>query len=495
MKDLNQDIVLYEDSIFGRVGFSITSSTLKYIAGSISSYCLERDIPSIVIGTDASEWSKTYMQEVLLPMLEDLQLTCYFLDDPCPLFQLSWLTQQVHLSHNKKKFLGIYLSVDSYYHDRLSISFRHHDGKPFSELQVAELCTFGKISEDAYSGLGESPVKGTALDISAYPNYLTDSKLINVEKTANKKVHIDTMFGCTEALLTKIGKDMSFCRLNLWNLAAGPERVRNYVASPTGTALQWRALNLTDEPNSLFFAFNNTGTSLGVWDLRQNLEISKSGTFMLLIYHAHKILKKRGTVLISKAVSGRVTSLIESLGLNYEIVDSGVNNFIEAIEKKRRSPALMYGDEEGKFWFKGDVYDFNPLIAAMRITELCCVLDKSPGQILDDLQSHLNNSYSYSNLILPLGIKGKFEIQEEFKKGLSVEPDNPLANTHVYNLLDGVSKVAVQENVRQSSVEVFIESQDNETTKGLANYVQELFVQPVDTKLSPANDKQGSNQP
>ena len=86
------------------------------------------------------------------------------------------------------------------------------------------------------------------------------------------------------------------------------------MPKPSGDFLKWYTSYLTPESRKgFYFGFDNDGTSLGVWDLKQQVEISKSGIFLILLYHAAKIQKKKADkarLAKAKALRGFVEPII-----------------------------------------------------------------------------------------------------------------------------------------------------------------------------------------
>jgi phosphomannomutase len=487
MRDLiSEDLEIHQDCIFGSLGFSFTATTLGLLSRSIYSYCTEAGINKIVLGYDSSEFTKMFSLGIVAKTLTALGLDCYYIDHPCPLFQLSWLTYQCTVDEKGlSKLLGLYLSSDAYYPEKLSIHFRHDTGRPFSEQEVASLAQHPfDVQLDEKHLINESLT--IPLDISLYTQYLSDKKIANINSITSQCT-VDVMFGATTELVSGISGKLENPTLSsmpgvafpmqAFNKETTPGRLKHYVPNPTGQALSWGNHTRAALKNyALHAGFSHDGTAIGIWDPKQKLEISQSGVFCILLYHAAKILKKKGTILVSKAASDRVTLVAKGLGFNVEEIDTGTDAYVEAITKKRRSSALMYGDEKGRFWFKNDVLDFNCLVALLRVVDTCTRLKKSPGEVVDMLtEQYIDRDYIYSNLTLPRGILDKNELEDKLAKDFLVEPVSCSDKTSVYRLDTGV-KIVIQENKKQSSVEVFIESENVETTKRIAKYVQNLFI-------------------
>lgn len=472
------------DCIFGTIGFSITSDTLTLLTNSIVTYCFEENISHVIIGYDASDWTKKFADEVILPRLCQHGIQGYYIDTPCPLFQLSWLTKQCYEDAKRQhRHLGIYLTTDVYYHDKLSLQFRDTEGKPFSEEEISKLIQHSPEITYKENNVIE-PLQPQPLDITLYWQYLQDKSLINLDTVKSTRVYIDTMFGASEKLVTDLFK-VAELKGGIINKASEPPRLKNYIPAPTGKFLQWYVpmvseINPDSSSKTFFFGLSHDGSRLGVWDLKQDLEISTSGLFMILLYHFAKIQKKRGTILISKAMSQRVETVAKNLDLEIERIDSGTDSFLQAVNKKRRRPILMYGNEFGGFWFKGDTLDINPAVSICKIMECCKHLDKSPGEIVDLITSkYLTKQYYYSNLMLPLGLISKKEVENKLLLQYTLVETLDDGFTSVANFTNN-SRVAVQENLKQYCVEVFLESEEKQTAEEMSTYLQSLFTRNED---------------
>jgi phosphomannomutase len=385
------------------------------------------------------------------------------LDHPVSKCQLSWLLKE------SKCDLGIYIGTDYYYPEKLCLFFYDEKGNPLTEEEVLELATF-ELDREYESSEGVLEI----LDISLYTKYLTDKKLVP-ELQKRTPIFIDCMFGAATNVSASVLEDY---KLNgtLYNKATEPQRFVNYVAYPSRDSLAWhtpKAIH-TDE-SGLYFGIGTHGDSLGVWDLFQKLEISPSGVMMILMYYLAKVKNKTGTVLISKSLSDKVTVVAEKLGLNPEPIDAGTESLAVAIQQKRKRPILLYGDESGRYWFKGDVPEGNPIIALLNVVGACEKSKLTPGGLVDMLsEKYLNRSYIYSQMVLPRGVKSKEELEKDLVNHYVNRITLRSSKTSLL-YLDGSAKITISEIIRQNSLVVYVESETEEKTRQISMTIQNFF--------------------
>ena len=470
-----QQLQSYEDCIYGRLGFSFTSKNILELTENIYTYCANEGYENIIFGYDYNEWSKTFIHDVMVPKLNKLGFSCFITKTPCPLFQVSWLSNQCSKDY-KYKILGLYISTDWYYNNLLNITFRNYLGQPVPQKTLEQILNISSNTYVQEINPFVIPPAPEELEIDLYPNYLTDSKLIT--KSLHGPVYIDCMFGSTEHVLDDLSKVCSNLNILIRNKGSNPVILKNYTPRPTGEYLKWK-INEQTKGTPFYFALSTDGTSLGLWDLKQEIEISPSGIYLILLYFLAVTCKRKGTALLTKGLSDKVLTVAKNLGLRTEIINRNKQEFTTHLTAPKRSAFLVYGDELGRFWFKNDVMDSNSVVALSKVVECCNKYKKSPGEMVDYISSkYLTQEYIYINMLLPSDYKSKeiFESEtisyyKEKNQLLYVDTDY----TSVLRLNNNI-KVSLTNEPKQQCIELFIESPTKELTVSTAEVLKSIFI-------------------
>lgn len=351
-------------SLVGQVGYSITKESIRDLSGSLFSFALENDVKLFTVAYGNNSWAKSFA----IDLIKNLNKTGFVVvtpDKPATLSELSWLVTQ-----GKDKRLGVYLSNSVFTQDRLKIDLINSDGKRFTDKQ------FNKLLK-AQASFTANELKDShnieyqqSVDISLYPKYLKDKNLVKDIFSSN--IHIDCMFGPTEYLVKNFKKEVQGT-FRTFNLESEPPRLNNYRGNPTGAFLKWGAISGGFGPNDLFFAFDGAGERFGIFDVKQNTELSVDSVCMILL----KSLKKsKGSVVISTLFSSAVKKLAKSLGFEVIISDKQLQDFPD--------PIAFYADGLGNFVFQGFTVP-DPLSIISAVATVCATENKSPGEIIDSL--------------------------------------------------------------------------------------------------------------
>jgi len=291
---------------------------------------------------------------------------------------------------------------------------------------------------------------------------------------------VDTMFGSTERITGTLFNYINTlsidsptkCLGKILNRASEPVRLENYVPNPIGNYLTWQLSTIKPTISSSFgFAFSSDGTRLGVYDFKQATVISPSGIFLVLLDYYARVLKKRGTILLTNSMSERVEILAKKLQFRIERIPSTVTAFNSALEKKRRSGVLLFGNEYGGFWFKGDIRCNNCLVTMCKVIEACSHSNKSPGELLDTImQTYKIPNLAYSTLLLPRGLINKETIEAKLSDKGAMLDKNEETIVDFEN-----TRIVIKDNIKQSCIEIFIESENKEATKDVSGLLQQLY--------------------
>lgn len=464
-----------QDCIFGQIGLSVSLDSMLLISNAIHNYCRQSVIQDVVIGYDSSKWSRIFAEQVVLPRLLELGLSGYVVDQPVPIWALSWTTNRVWIDSEKSvKPLGIYFGTDSSQEETLSIHFRDHQGVAYTENKVAEIVSQSiKIRETEEAGY--TPESEERLSVERYPLYLKNTKLINPDKVRGAVLSIDNMFGATEPLIQAVRSEFLF-QGQLVNKSSDRVRYQNYQSLPSGDWLSWKVPakdhQLRQNANfKIHAAINNDGRYLGIFDLKQGLEISPSGIAMIFLRYLSEVKKRKGTVILSHAVSDKVREAANHYRYKKVLINSGPEHFPAALKEVGLRSALMYCDEFGGFWFKGQVPEPNALISLLYLTEICNHYQLSPGELVDVISKKvLVSKYTYGKLAIPASITPKPRIVEIIQRDCSVVEALHGSTTVIRNSDD--SKITLTEDKKTQSTFVTVESFDEGATREIITNLQ-----------------------
>jgi len=472
----------WSDSLIGKVGFSFTAPAMEAVAHAILTYKNKQNIDVICLGYDqrylADELS-LYLAECLANMGVPVKLV----DGSSPIFLISWFANQIDKGTTS---LGVYIGGDAAPMGLLSVSFRNTDGSPFTSEQ-----TKGLYNDYLYYHRGNFEFVDRRREIEyadlrdGYAQWLIDT--LSLQEYPNKPtliVGIDYLTSPSQPYLQAL-----FSRMNV-GISSVPHQFYDRLIinkqlrpDPSGWALQYGFK--TFGAKRINFAFDGDGDCLGLYDGEEECEISPSAMFIILLHYFAKIKKRRGTILIDKAVSDRVTTIAENYGMAVEYVNNGLAGLSEKLKQPRKRPALMYGDAYGGFWFKGLPLDRNPFAALLFLLEACVKSDLSPSKLYDTIvDNQLNNNYFYGKVdIYPKQVD--FDHLFEFLQVKDVEigahkiidvvpgevVDSTYFTAHTMKL-DNDSRIVIQSNPKNDFIELYVESNDKETMYEIMGNVQ-----------------------
>jgi phosphomannomutase len=444
------------NNILGKVGFSITQQTIKELCYNLSAYSVINLYPSVVLGYNGSYWSKEFYNE-LIRQFTELNIDLVLIDRPTTLYETCWLSKEL-----KTQPLVVYLTETMQGPEYISISLFKRDLEPLTTDELKDL----KLESNSTS-------KGNidTVNIKGLVKYLQDSKVSDLSGLSEFKLYIDSMFGAGEYIFRDLNQQ-KLIDVSFFNPQSSPTRIVNYTSNPTGQFLSnYAKVCLNPDFKTLFFGLGPDGEKIGLYDLKQDTEISSSSVIALLAYYYAKIRKKKGTVILTPLTGSKTLEVINKLDLSYEIVDCGAQAFYESIHKKRRRPALFYANEYGNIWFKGDINACNNVLAVLAITNLCKEMSRSPGEILDIIHtSFLQNNYLHFNYAV---IKDVISVEEfEFIMKDYINDKKNYNNSSVY-LLNNSSRLALKDNLNYNRLEISVESTNQEDLKNIAIFLQE----------------------
>lgn len=477
-----------QDCIFGQIGLSVSLDSLILFSNTVFNYCNLLGVQIVVLGYDSSKWSQKFCLEVVLERLTELGIEVHFLDQAAPSAALSWATNRVWLDSEKSRLtLGMYFASDDTQSDTLSIHFRHHTGLPFTEEDMAQVVAQSFKLQIVELGEILQPVP-ESIPLERFTKSLLATDLLDKKLLSKTVVSFDNMFGASEEVIQLLRKDLKF-NGQLVNKASENLRIEGYRSIPTERWLEWKAPTSKDmnKLRESYFhgAISNAGDQIGVWDLRQALEISPSGIAMIFLKYYAEALKKKGTIIISKLVSDRVVDLAEKLGFKVHLVDSGLDSFAKGFEDVGKRSALMYVDELGRFWFKGEITEPNGITSLLLLTQICERYKTSPGQLLDAIsKKFLDRKYVYGRLGIPVEMKTKEELEDILRRDLNLSQEG-IGNTTIFRT-DYGAKVSLVYDKKSQITFVEIESQEENTTREIVQIIQNNCYDPemVDEEIN-----------
>ena len=477
-----------QDCVFGQIGLSVSLDSLILFSNTVFNYCNLMGIQIAILGYDSSKWSQKFCLEVVLERLTELGLETHFIDQACPSAALSWATNRVWLDSEKSRLtVGMYFATDDTQSDTLSIHFRHHTGLPFTEQDVAEVVSQSFKLQIVELGEIMQPVP-EAIPLDRFSKSIIGTKLLDSKLLSKTTVSFDNMFGASEELIQLLRKDLKFGG-QLVNKASENLRIESYRSIPTERWLEWKAPTKKEMGkirDSYFHgAVSNAGDQMGVWDMRQGIEISSSGVAMIFLKYYGEVLKKKGTVIISKLASDKVVDTAKKLGFKVHLIDSGLDAFSQALQEVGKRSALMFMDELGRFWFKGQIEEPNGVVALLLLTQICERYKLSPGQILDSLATKsLDRNYVYGRLGVPIEMKSKNQLEEILQRDLNFSEED-IGNTTTFRTDYGAKVCLVYDKKSQITL-IEIESQDESTTRHVVQIIQNNCYDPekVDEEIN-----------
>jgi hypothetical protein len=458
-----------KDCIFGQIGLSLNLDSILCMTNSLFNYLNLKGIQAVVIGNDSSLWAKTF-GDVIAERLLELGVEVHILSSPSSSALLSWATNKFWTdSERSAKPLGMYLGSDSSQHSILSIHLRDEEGLPYTEEQIGEVVAQSFRVQTVDLGLIGRPILPEYIEVNE--RYITDlknTKLLDKNLLKKSMVSIDNMFGPSEYILQHLKKEFLFSG-QLVNKSSENLRINNYQSIPSERWLQWKIPGKNNtmpykDKIKVHAAINNLGDQLGVWDVKQSLEISPSGIYMIFLKYFGDRLHRRGTVMISKALSDKVVEVAKHYGFKVQLIDSGPDRFAKAYTEIGKRSALMYGDEFGRFWFKGQPLEPNAAVSLLTLLQICELYRMSPGEIVDATSSKLlTRKYVYGKLFVPVFRKTRDELEEIIRRDLSIVEEDA-GNTTVLRNDYGV-KVSLSYDHKLRTTLVDVESMDENTTR------------------------------
>lgn len=478
---MKQDLLqCWGDSLSGKVGFSFTSRSVNAVAQAVFRYCNSHFINKVCLGYDGRQFSDLFSFE-LVNSLAEMGIPTVVIDGPSPIFLLSWLSSQTDLN---TKTIGIYIGGDQAPFDQLSLSFRNDDGSPFVYERTREIYNHYIFSLRSSWDHKDRKRDPEYVDLrEGYAQWLVDT--LNIEK--RKSLHtigIDYLTSPAKPYLQQF-----LMRLNIGALAIPEEFWHTPIVHkqlrpcPFGWPLTYPHTKFSREVD-YHFSFDGDADCIGIYDNLTGEGLSASATFVILLYYFSKIKNRRGTILISRAVSEKVSVIAESYGLSVEYVDGGLSGLSSKLKEKRKRAALMYGDEEGGFWFKGLPLDRNPFPAIIYVIEACEHTGLSPAQLYDKIvDKELGRKFVFGKI----DISPSHVSQEKLLEFIST--DSSVGNKSITeritgSLFEGLnftahtlkledsSRVVIQSNLKNDFIELYVESYDQENMHQIMGDIQ-----------------------
>lgn len=442
-----------------QIAGNLTFESLKELGKKLTLFCMENSLQQIVIATDGSWWAQNFAgsEDGLAYFLASQAIDVVYIEEPTIRSKFIWSLNTFDKSSNK---IGIYITSNYYKQDLLNFTFY----SPSLSLDKQTLIS-KEVKAFSFSSVETSPTLGK---ITEYVKNLKQGKFIT-QAVHKKPVHIDVMFGAGEYLIKELREH--YKDFNIYNLHSSPTRLQNYINCPTGPSLAWWTKTLASSKKDYFFGLSPDGTRLGCYDLDQKTEIGSSSLFLIVLYYYHKILRKRGTIALTRAVGSSVQRYAQDLDMRVELVDTDDQTFINTVRKKRKSPLLLFGNSHGSFWFKNDTEDFNSILTLLKVIECCEKEDKSPGQLVDFIKDTFNlPEIQQRSMFIDSNVVSQYELVTElnlegFKEGETWDLYDK--STH--------SRVVVTDNKVFNRLDLLLENENEELLAELLQNIERVI--------------------
>jgi phosphomannomutase len=175
------------------------------------------------------------------------------------------------------------------------------------------------------------------------------------------------MFGATTFIIKTLVEDFKY-QIKSFNLQTENIRIKNYISKPTGKFLEWYTTYQNIYKDGLYFAIDNTGTYLGIYDLTQKLELRPTSVGILLVNYLKTIEKKeKALIYLTPALGLNILYYIKKLGYKYKLIETLSEPVQEDLKEKKVD---LFIDELGGYYFLNDPTPcFNPLMTISKIDE------------------------------------------------------------------------------------------------------------------------------
>lgn len=446
----------------GKVGFSLTKDSLTFLTRSLYAYLTSEGISSIIIAGDSDPWSHTF-KKTIAESLCKLSINVSTSKAPIPVFQLQWFLKQT-----KKERFGIYLSSMNCQEAHLGIWFLDEMGRPVTEHVLKRVLRKPSNIKELYTEELLEDHFLQEVDFSLYTKYLSDKALIPAPATlTGATIHIDSMFGATESLLKQL-----LGPVEILNEASKPPRLLHYIAKPTGKFLRWHTSLFPSNTKEFFFAIDNDGNSLGVFDLLQRMELSLSSVSLLLLTYLKQVKQvSQGKVLFTRTLSQNVFTYARSLG--YTPV------WVDAIPEEIGKEVIFYAGNAGNYYLLDPLKIGNPVIALFSIVELCLTLNKSPGQIVDEIQGTFRHTYQQANIFFDSNVIDKDKLETAFK-GITNLKKVKLSKISTFTLTNK-TRLVIKDNKVEQQLEVYIEAISAENLSDITSQIKKCLDIEIDS--------------
>lgn len=323
----------------------------------------------VLLGYSNSDSSKKILDRFCEPSVLELGFSLISPAQAVSLEQFWWILKQV-----QGKAYGVYVSNSLFGRDFIDIKVFYSSEGVVEEVKPVKIRKMLKSSRLVKSSslpgfICENQIE--EIEVSGYLDYLRDQH--SFFKEIKQPVAVDSMFGGTGPTLLKLSQDNK--KVSVFNSESDLPRLMGYIANPSGEYLKWYTTFNSIKPETLFFAVSDDGTRLGVYDIKQDVELSSDSTTLLVLSAIKEFGLQTGPVALS-GYHGKIV-IRHASRLGYK-----VKRFFEAPAGKE-----VYDLKSGAFKnlkLRGcDNYD--ALTACSLIYRLCVLKQKSPGELVDEI--------------------------------------------------------------------------------------------------------------
>ncbi len=342
---------------------------------------------SIIIGYDrrflSAETTK-WLSEVICA--NDIGVIMMNRSAPTPLIMHSVKTMglyygiEVTASHNPSSYNGIKLIVEEGRDAPLDVTER-------LESILEKLTPKDIKSVDYSSALSSGKVK---ILKNPFNDFIDDiiSKL-DMESIRNRGLRIlfNPMHGSGTYPLTVI-LYTARCTIDLHNINRDAFFGGN-VPAPTRESLKDFSDMVVHGNYDLGIAVDGDGDRLGIID-SDGKYIDANEVLVLLYYYLHEIKGWRGSVVRNLATTHMLDKIAEDLGEKCYEVPIGFKYVSSKIDE---TDAVLGGESSGGLTVRGHIFGKDSIYAASLFVEMISVLQKTPSEILKELQAKYGQYY------------------------------------------------------------------------------------------------------
>lgn len=276
-----------------RTGDTFTKPAVCKSVAKFLNYC---NPTRLVIGSDPDPTSKLCLS-FIQAYLSHCNPEILIIKRPVSKTEVCWVSEQ-------EKCQGVYISQEDGGFGVLAMSFIDK-GSVISDKEYKSV-----LKASGALRLNDKSLDPVEVSSDLFGRYMLDKKLIT---PCLLPCNLDLMFGAAAHAIESIEASTGF-KFKTYNNYKNPERLEGYISSPSGRFLKWYTTFTGVQRNELFFAIDKSGSKLGMYDLRDDLEVSSSFVACLLTLFLFKEGYKEA-IIYEKGLNPNIKLLCNKLGV------------------------------------------------------------------------------------------------------------------------------------------------------------------------------------